>query len=311
MQEENKNMTNYSEHERRGKFLISHETDTPMAVAVEVGHAIELKGSEFTFDLIAIDGNLVLGYDLIWQCYERNFLAVYYQEYERNFPMALWDAQTGRFLTALKGLHTGSLRGAKRLDEHRLITWARDFRVFVWSIETGDLLATYSTPILVDDDCFAIVSSRNGENFSAAQWLGYFQGQSHPGFNVTIVLKPDTDNRQIQLGPFSGGVGDGRDIQGYHPNETPINHTNLINRLCDLEHVEAGYSTVLQLPDGRFCIGSTTYGAWEQAFVWDGVRNLTILFPGRMNVCTELRVATDTNTVYIDTEPDTYRFENV
>ena len=299
-------------HEQYGNLLLHYDDNVSAGIVISEEQAVPLEDSGHINCVFMFGGGFVLGCDLIWKCYHPKFVAAGYRRARESFPMALWDAQTGRKLTTLQGLHTGSLRGVKRLDDKRLITWARDFRVFVWDIRTGECLGEYTTPVLIDQEGYAIVSSRNGEDYSAEDWLDYIGGCGKPGFNVTIYLKSDPDGQQDQLGPFKGVEGRETMIRRYEPDDRQLlEHRNILHRIQDLEGAEAGYSTPFRLKDGRIGIGGTTYGAWEQVFVWDGLRDLSILVPGRLNVDCQIDGEIAPNTIRINNHTETYTFEDI
>ena len=305
---------NFLSHEQYGNLLLHDDDDVPAGIILSEGQIVSLEDSGHVNRAIMFGGAFVLGYDVIWKSYHPKFVAAGYGHRHAKvpFPMAIWDAQTGRKLATLQGLHTGSLRGVKLLDDKRLITWARDFRVFVWDINTGECLGKYTTPVFVDQGGYAIVSSRNGEDYSAEDWLDYIAGHAHPGFNVTIDLKPDPNGEHEQLGPFKGVEGKETTIRRYELDELqPLDHRNLLRQIRDLEDAEAGYSTPFRLRDGRIGIGGTTYGAWEQVFVWDGLKDLSILVPRDLDVNCHIDGEIAPNTIRINNDEETYTFEDI
>ncbi|MCB1682373.1 MAG: hypothetical protein KDI65_10630 [Alphaproteobacteria bacterium] len=303
---------NFSDHDQRGDLLVHDDDNIPAGLVVSGDSIIPLEDSGRITNGIVLNDKLILGYDIVWKCYRPEFVAAGYRLTLPPYPMALWDAGTGKKLTTLQGLHTGSIRGAKLLDDKHMITWARDFRVFVWNTETGERTEKFTTPVLTDQDGYAIVSSRNGEDYSPEDWQDYIEGRGAPGFNVTIYLKPDPHGEQYGLGPFNGLTGDDRSIRGYAPDQhEPIDHTDLLRRVQDLEGAEAGYSTPFRLNDGRLGIGGATYGAWEQVFIWDGLKDLTILIPCSMDINCRIDGEIAPNTIRIDNETETYTFENI
>ncbi|MCG8490836.1 MAG: hypothetical protein MI743_04415 [Sneathiellales bacterium] len=292
---------------------MSHfEYGVPAGLVQPDNNVLSLEESGDISGMFMLDDRLLLGYDIIWKSYHPEFVAAGYKRSSSSFPMAIWDAKTGEKLLTLKGFHTGSPRGAKKLDENRLITWARDFRVFLWDMETGEPLAAFTSPVHLDEKGYAIVSSRNGEDYSADDWVAYMEGRGAPGFNVTHYMQPVPAGEQLKYGPFEGHEGKGTTIRRYELDIAKhIDHRDLLLRLQDLEGAEAGYSTPFRMEDGRFGIGGATYGTWEQVFVWDGVKDLIILFPKRLYVDCEIVGEIAPNTVRIDEGSEIYVFKDI
>lgn len=303
----------FSRHDQVGNFLSHFEYGVPAGLVQPDNTVLSLEESGDISGIFMLDDRLLLGYDIIWKSYHPGFVAAGYKQSASPFPMAIWDAKSGEKLLTLKGFHTGSPRGAKKLDEKRLVTWARDFRVFLWDMETGEQLAAYTSPVHLDEKDHAIVSSRNGEDYSAGDWIAYMEGRGAPGFNVTHYMQPVPEGPQEQSGPFKGLEGNtGLTLQPYEQDrEQPIDHRDLMRHVQDLEGAEAGYSTPFRLKDGRFGIGGTTYGAWEQVFVWDGAKDLVILFPKRLYLDCEIVGEIAPNTVRIDEGSEIYVFKDI
>ncbi len=301
----------FSKHDQFGNFLTHFDEGIPSGIIDADDRVTPLEDSSDLTGIFMLSDTLLLGYDVIWKSYHPDFVAAGYQQSD-SFPMALWDAKTGKKRITLQGLHTGSPRGAKLLDETRLITWARDFRVFVWDLQTGERIDTLTSPILTDEDGYAVVSSRNGERYSAKDWQDYLEGRGAPGFNVTIYLKPNPDGQHEQCGPFKGPEGQNTTIRRYTSAPAQqIDHRDLMRRIQDLEGVEAGYSTPFRLKDGRMGVGGTTHGAWEQIFIWDGLKDLNILIPKSLGTNCEINGEIAPNTIRIDNYSETYIFEDI
>ena len=301
----------FSKHDQFGNFLTHFEEGIPSGIIDADDSVIPLEDSDGLTGIFMLSDTLLLGYDVIWKSYHPDFVAAGYQQSD-SFPMALWDAKTGKKLTTLQGFHMGSPRGATLLDKRRLVTWARDFRVFIWDTKTGERIGALTSPILTDEDGYAVVSSRNGEHYSAKDWQDYIDGRGAPGFNVTIHLKPDPDGQQEQCGPFKGLEGEKTTIRPYRPDpQQPIDHRDLMRRIQDLEGAEAGYSTPFRLKDGRMGVGGTTHGAWEQVFIWDGLKDLSILVPKRLDTNCEIDGEIASNTIRINNYSETYIFEDI
>ena len=312
---EQRGKMDFSKHDQFGNFLYGFGDDVPAGLIVGSGYdesVLPLEDSGHLTNIFMLSETLLLGYDVIWKSYHPEFVATGWRQSANPFPMSLWDAKTGKKLTTLRGLHMGAPRGAKLLDDTRLITWARDFRVCVWDIETGERSAEFTTPILTGEHGYAIVTSRNGETYSAEDWLNYIEGQSAPGFNVTIYLKPDPDGPQVRCGPFKGLIGKDTAIYRYEQDQQqPIDSRGLMRRMQDLEAVEASYSTQFRLRDGRFGVGGATHGAWEQIFIWDGLRDLSILVPNRLDTNCKINGEIAPNTIRIDDDTTIYTFEGI
>ena len=281
----------FSDHGRRGRFLVSFDDERAAGFLAEDGQVITLESSGEVHDFFTLGKGLALGDALIWKSYVPEFVAAGWRMGKTPFPMALWDLHSGKKLTDLQGVHAGSLRGALRVDEKTLITWGRDFRVFLFDIESGEQIETFTTPVTINADGHAIVSSGNGEHYSIQNWTDYIAGKGAPGFNIAIRQMPKPNGDQTALAPISGPRGDGADIHKYRWNGE--DKTALLRLFRELEGVEAGYSTSFLMGDGRVVIGATSYGAWESAFIWDGARDLTILIPGAMDANARLAVHGD------------------
>ncbi|WP_411816383.1 hypothetical protein [Hyphococcus sp. DH-69] len=301
----------FSKHDQFGNFLYAFGDDVPAGI-ISGEDVLPLEDSGNLSGIFMLSDSLLLGYDIIWKSYHPDFVAAGWRQNANPFPMALWNARTGKKRSTLHGLHMGSPRGAKLIDDRRLITWARDFQVFLWDIETGERLAEFTTPVLTDEHGYSAVTSRNGESFTADDWLNYIEGQSVSGFNVTIYLKTDPDAPQNRCGPYNGLSGKDVVPRRYQPNQgKSLDNSDLMRRMRDLEEVEASYATQFRLSDGRFGVGGATHGAWEQVFVWDGLKDLSILIPNRLDTNCKIDGEVDPNTIRIVDDADIYLFKDI
>jgi len=303
----------FSRHDQVGNFLSHFEYGVPAGLVQPDNNVLPLEESGAISGIFMLDDRLMLGYDAIWKSYHPGYVAAGYQQASSPYPMAIWDTKTGEKFLTLKGLHTGTPRGAKKLDDKRLVTWARDFRVFLWDLETGERLGAFTTPVHLDEKGHAIVSSRNGEDYSPEDWIAYMEGRGASGFNVTHYMQPVPEGPQEQCGPFKGLEGKAElTLQPYEQDrEQPIDHRDLMLHMQDLEGAEAGYSTAFRLQDGRIGVGGATFGAWEQVFIWDGGKDLIILLPKTLYMGTEIIGEIAPNTVRVDNETEIYMFKDI
>lgn len=240
---------------------------------------IELQDSTDIKRFYVLKNSLILGHEWVWFCYHPAFIQRGVRPGERKGPIVLWDAQTGKQLRTLKGFHyTDELRGAQLLSDNRLITWARDFLIYIWDVNSGELSEKLPQPALLNEEQILIVSSRSFASLTDQQRKSYVNNCDRLSFNVKLMIKAGSESQCEILGPYSRPVPEGMSFKNFlilkhDPYAFSFNQ--------ELEYAEKGYSTHLRMDDGRFVFGGTTYGATGYVYIWDGGLNLTILYCGQ------------------------------
>lgn len=271
----------FENHDRHGPFLIQRDmhVEPPSSNAAFVrpdGFAIELQDSCDAWYFFQISDNLAIGAELSWRGYDPTFIASGYPKQKHPGPIAIWDTHTGQRIRTLNGFHYGELRGAQLTSDGQLITWARDFLVHIWDIDTGQNIGTVPLPATLDQQNIPIVSSRIFTDWTDDQRRQYIEEKNSLSFCITLMVQGKASPRTEKYGPYK--IPRPTAI-GYEKYTFP--HDQTVHRIPspfrELEDIEAGYSSSFVLNDGRLVIGGTTYGAKDHVYVWDGGLNLTIL----------------------------------
>ena len=269
----------FDRHERHGKFLVNHRwEDLPTNNAgyvVGEDKIVELRDSEDASRFFQLTNHLALGEEIVWKGYDSAFLTPKWVQPTRVGPLALWDLQSGERVQTLAGYHLGALRGARLLDGHRLVTWARDLLLRVWDIRNGELREVMPLPAVLDESARPIVSSRSCSDWTNQQFEAYLTGgDENLRFAVTLMIQTEQASR---IEAYGSKGGDSQFFERYIFQRDAEFHS-IPPPFRELENAEAGYSDSVVLADGRLLIGGITYGAKDHTYVWDGGLELTILY---------------------------------
>ncbi|NNE56308.1 MAG: hypothetical protein HKN32_09825 [Flavobacteriales bacterium] len=274
-----KNPYVFDYHDENGPFLIPDDFRNEPMKNCGYRHArdqiVELRESQDVLYFFPLSDELALGEEVPWKMYDSDLFQPNWTQPTREGPLALWNLHTGDRLTTLQGYHLGQLRGARLLNDSRLVTWARDFLLRVWDLNTGTQQDVIPLPAAVDETGTPIVTSRTCSEWSDKELKSYLALDSqYPSFAVTLMIKAKQSAR-IESFDLTTKTATGvtyrsvdRD-QGIHRIPTPFR---------ELEDAEAGYSDSVVLVDGRLLIGGITHGALEHTYVWDGGLALIILY---------------------------------
>lgn len=269
----------FDHHNTQGMFLIADNFHDGPTKNCGYRHGqdqiVELEASQDVLYFYPLSSDLALGEEVIWQRYDAAYLTPDWVQPTQTGPLALWNLSTGTRLVTLQGYHLGHIRGARLLDDNRLVTWARDFLLRVWDVQTGIQQEIVPLPAALDQAGTPIVSSRTCTDWTDAQFEAYLMGNTQPlSFAVTLMIKTEQATRTESFAraarepvAFTQHVFE-RDRASHHIPEP----------FQELEGVEASYSDSVVLSDNRLLIGGITYGSPNHTYVWDGGLQLLILY---------------------------------
>lgn len=301
----------HSQHRQHGNFLTSDWWELPAWYAPAAAEPVRLEHSAGIgfYNFFEFGDRMVLGVERSWKNFRSEFLNEGWKRPLVPEPMAIWDTRTGERNRFLRGHHFGNVRGAELLEDGRLITWGRDHLVRVWDLSTGVCTDILPLPLWPHPaDRRAVLSCTMFAEMKPSEKLRYINTSHLPSPDVRIdwIVKPG--GKQYSFKYATRSEKRQNVVKPWSPNtDQHVDH-----RIWDLDGAEGGYSDWFITSTGRLCGGGTTYGSTGQFYVWDGNRELRILFVGLHCVSTHLLGEVEPNTITIveagvDSD-DTYKF---
>ena len=186
--------------------------------------------------------------------------------------LSIWDRDSGEILVDLSG-HFGEILGWQWHGEGKLLTWARDFLIRLWDVETGAQLDAFALPREWDGlPAINLLDSRSFCRWPQDLRRRYVEHGRSALKVWHLLIGPDAEETALR-GPYGHPASDQKT-----PETAP--RTGCFQ---ELRYEERAYAEATTLSDGRLLAAPATYGACGCCYVWDQADRLLLLLGRPLN----------------------------